>query len=54
MSYQCRTPVWASAWAMWRGRIRKHSISDAASTAITVKGMSWIISPIRPPMIVSP
>ena len=42
------------AWAMWLGRIRKHSTNEAASTAITVKGMSRIRSPKRPPMATRP
>ena len=39
---------------MWRGRIRKHSIRLAASTAITVNGMSAIRLPNRPPTATSP
>ena len=38
---------------MWRGRIRKHSTREASSTAITVKGMSAISVPKRPPMTTS-
>ena len=41
------------AWAMWRGRIRKHSTSEAISTAITVNGMSAISVPKRPPITTS-
>ncbi len=39
---------------MWLGRIRKHSTSDAVSTAITVSGMSTIRSPNCPPMATRP
>ena len=43
-----------NAWAMWFGRIRKHSTNEASNTVMTVKGMSAIISPNVPPMAVSP
>ena len=39
--------------ARWFGRIRKHSTIEAASTAMTVIGMSTTRSPKRPPTKVS-
>ena len=53
-SYHRALPVLTSACAMWFGRIRKHSISDASKTTITVKGISEISAPKRPPMAVRP
>mmetsp|Transcript_13731 Transcript_13731/g.22030 ORF Transcript_13731/g.22030 Transcript_13731/m.22030 type:complete len:250 (+) Transcript_13731:2666-3415(+) len=53
-SYQCSLAEFLMAWAMWCGKMRKHSTSEARRTTITVKGMSAIKSPKRPPMAVRP
>ena len=53
-SYQCALADRPTAWDMWLGRIRKHSTRLASRTTITVKGMSLMRSPKRPPMMTRP
>ena len=53
-SYQRNLSPCASAPAMWCGKIKKHSTKEAIKTAITVKGISLIKSPNRPPIATRP